>query len=161
MTPESQLTVKPGLSLAALLLLVASCSPDQPPELRLSDAWARETVSGQTATAAYLTIANRGGSADTLVAVGAPVPARASLHRTRRDDGIARMRPIEGGLEIPPGESVRLEPGGPHIMIENLAGPLGAGETLRLTLRFTRTGERAVDMPVAVAGATGPAHQGH
>lgn len=151
--------MKPTLPLAAFLL--AGCSPGGPPELHLSDAWARETVPGQTATAAYLTIANDGGSADTLIAVNAPVPARASLHRTRRDEGIARMRPIEGGLEIPPEETVRLEPGGPHIMIENLAEPLRAGETLRLTLRFTRSGERALDVAVQAAGATGPAHQGH
>lgn len=143
------------------VLALASCSPDGPPELRLSDAWARETVSGQTATAAYLTIENRGESADRLVAVTAPAPARASLHMTRRDQGIARMRPIEGGLEIPPGETVTLEPGGAHIMVQGLAEPLRSGETLRLTLRFTRTGERALAVPVQTAGATGPARNGH
>lgn len=146
-------------SLLAVVLL-AGCGPDSPPELDLSDAWARETVAGQTATAAYGTITNGGGSADTLVAVTAPVPARASLHASRTMNGLASMRPIEGGLEIPAGEKVRLEPGGAHVMIENLAEPLRAGETLQLTFRFARSGSRAVEVPVRPAGATGPSRQG-
>ena len=154
-----RLPVKPSLAVATLLL--ASCSPSGgPPELHLTDAWARETVSGQTATAAYLRIANGGGSGDRLVAVTAPVPARASLHASWREDQIARMRPIEGGLEMPPGETVTLEPGGAHVMIENLAEPLHPGETLRLNLRFTRSGERTIEVSVQSAGASGPAHQG-
>lgn len=144
------------LALASLLL--ASCSPASPPELRLSDAWVRATVPGQTSTAAYLTIANEGGAADTLVAVTLPVPSVASLHQTTSSDGIARMRPLADGLEMPAGETVTLAPGGAHIMIEKLAEPLAAGETLRLTLRFARSGERALDVPIRV-GAPDAGHQ--
>ena len=152
------LPVKSTLAVATLLL--ASCSPSGgPPELHLTDAWVRESVPGQTATAAYLSIANVGGSGDRLVAVTAPVPAKASLHASRREDRISRMRPIKGGLEIQPGETLTLEPGGAHIMIENLAQPLHPGETLRLNLRFTRSGERTIEVPVQSARATGPAQQ--
>lgn len=145
------------LALAALLL--ASCRPEgTPPDLHLSDAWARETLPGQTTTAAYLEIVNRGGTADTLVSVTSPIPSRASLHTTDHTDGIARMRPIADGLAIPAGETVKLSPGAAHIMVENLAEPLRPGETLRLTLRFTRSGEHTVNAVVREAAVPGPPH---
>lgn len=147
-------------ALAALLLTCCSRS-GPPPELHLSDGWARETVAGQTSTAAYLAIANSGGTPDTLVAVTAPVPARASLHTTTYAGGVARMRPLEDGLEIPPGVTVVLKPGGPHIMVENLAERLDAGEALQLRLRFLRSGEQVLEVPVRDAATSGPAPQGH
>lgn len=148
------------LALGALLL--TCCSPSgTPPELDIVDGWARATVAGQTSTAAYVTIANSGGTSDTLLAATAPVPARASLHTTSYAGGVARMRPLEDGLDIPAGETVVLEPGGAHIMVENLAERLDAGETLRLTLRFLRSGERAIQVPIRDAAASGPAGHGH
>lgn len=146
-------------ALAALLL--TCCSPSGgPPDLHLSDAWARETVAGQGATAAYLTIGNSGGGSDRLVEASVPAPARASLHTTSYSNGIARMRPLDTGLEIAPGETVRLEPGGPHIMVESLSEPASAGDSLQVTLRFERSGERTLEVPVRNAAAPGP-HQSH
>lgn len=147
-------------ALAALLL--SGCSPSAPPaELQLSESWARETVAGQTSTAAFLTIENSGGTADSLVEVTASAPATASLHSTTYADGVARMRPLDEGLEIPPGKTVVLRPGGPHIMVENLAEQLEAGETLQMRLRFLRSGERMVEVEVRNAATSGPAPQGH
>lgn len=140
-------------ALAALLL--ASCTPASPPDLHVADAWARATVAGQTSTAAYLTIANRGGSADRLVAVAGPAPADVSLHETSYEGGVARMRALTNGLELPAGETIALRPAGPHIMIEKLPAPLEPGSSLRLTLRFATSGERAIEVPVRAATAHG------
>ena len=64
------------------------------------------------------------------------------------------MRPMQAGLAIPAGATVELKPGGSHMMVTGLADPLRAGDTLRLTLRFEKSGERPVD--VDVASAAGP-----
>lgn len=130
-------------------LLLAACSRGAP-DIAVSDVWARETRSGETA--AYVTIVNRGSVSDRLVAVAAPAPASASLHETRYEKGIARMRPVDG-VAIPAGASVALEPAGAHVMIVGLAGPLAAGESLPLTLRFERSGERRVTAEVRPAAA--------
>ena len=140
------------LLLAALLL--ASCGQTGSPDLRIADAWARETVAGQTSTAAYLTISNRGTAADRLVSISASEPAKATVHTTDNSNGISRMRELSSGLAVPAGSTIELRPGGTHVMIMGLREPLRRGVTLKLRLRFEKSGEKPVD--VRVAPATGP-----
>ena len=139
--------------LAALLL--ASCGRSEaPPDLQVSNAWARATVAGQTSTAAYMTIANAGGD-DRLVGAAVPAPARASLHATSHAGGVASLRPLEDGLPVPAGATISLEPGGAHLMIEGLEAPLRPGDAVPIRLRFERAGERTIQAPVAAAAPQG------
>ena len=138
--------------LAALLL--ASCGKSGPPEIKVSDAWARETVAGQSATAAYMTIANDGAGDDRLVSVAAPAPAMAMLHSSENSGGIARMREMGTGVAIPAGGRIELKPGGSHVMVTGLGAPLKAGQSLKLTLRFEKSGDRPID--VRATSAAGP-----
>ena len=118
------------LAIASLLLL-ASCGGSGAPDIQVMDAWARETVAGQSGTAAYATITNRGSGGDRLLGVSAAPPIAA-------------------------GSTVALKPGGAHIMISGLTAPLREGDDLKLTLRFERSGDRAVNFRVASAtGTTG------
>ena len=143
------------LILAGLMLL-ASCSKSGPPDLEISDAWARETVAGQTSTAGYMTIANKGSGDDLLLSVAANAPTQASLHSTTTANGVSGMRPLPAGLAIPAGATVELKPGGTHVMLTGLQAPLRSGETLKLTLRFEKGGERRID--VRVSPASGERH---
>ena len=136
--------------LAALLL--ASCSKSGTPDLRISDAWARETVAGQTATAAYMTIDNRGAGDDRLISVEATAPAKAMLHASESSGGISRMREMGAGLALPAGTTVQLKPGGSHVMITGLGAPLQAGEVMKLRLRFEKSGPHEVDVSVGAGG---------
>jgi copper(I)-binding protein len=135
-------------------LFLASCGQSGSPDLRIADAWARETVAGQASTAAYLTISNQGTADDRLVSIAAPEPTKAAIHSTESSNGISRMRELGSGLAVPAGTSVELEPGGTHVMITQLGAPLRRGEILKLRLRFEKSGEKPVD--VTVASATGP-----
>ena len=137
--------------LIAPLLLLASCGQGGAPDIYVTDAWARETVAGQSGTAAYMTVENRGSGDDRLLSVSAVAPVTASLHETTTNDGVSSMRPLENGLAIPAGATVALRPGGAHVMISGLTAPLSEGETLRMTLKFERSGEKAVDFKVAPA----------
>ena len=66
------------------------------------------------------------------------------------------MRPLENGLGIPAGSTVALKPGDAHVMISGMTAPLREGDDLKLTLRFERSGDRAVNFRVASAtGTTG------
>lgn len=140
------------LIFAALLLV--SCDKGGPPDLQISDAWARETTAGQTTIAAYMTLKNEGSGDDRLISVAAPAPANAMLHASSSAGGISRMRPLRSGLAVPAGATIELEPGGTHVMVSGLSGPLRDGDALRLTLRFEKSGQRPVD--VRIASAAGP-----
>ena len=135
-------------------LFLASCGQSGSPDLRIADAWARETVAGQASTAAYLTISNQGAADDRLVSIVAPEPTKAAVHATDSAGGISRMRELGSGLAVPAGATVELKPGGTHVMITGLGAPLSRGEILKLRLSFEKSGEKAVD--VTVAPATGP-----
>ena len=137
-------------------LLLASCSKGGPPDVRISDAWARETISGQTSTAAYVTLKNEGASDDRLVSVSAEAPAMAMIHSSESSDAIARMRPMDSGLAVPAGATIELEPGGTHVMVTGLRAPLNVGDTLKLSMRFEKSGERPVDILVTPAFGPGP-----
>src|SRR5436190_9222001 len=73
--------------------------------------WTRATPKGASVAGAYMTIRNKGGEADRLVGGSVEVAGRVELHKMEMDGGVARMRPVEGGLEIKPGESIELKPG--------------------------------------------------
>ena len=72
------------------------------------------------------------------------------------EDGLMKMRPVEGGLEIKPGETVMLKPSGFHVMLVNLKHPLQQGKTVNATLKFENAGTINVEYPVAAIGAAAP-----
>lgn len=134
--------MKPIIPLLVLALL--SCSPTAPqaPDIEVGSAWARASLPGKPASAAYFTLSNRGGAEDVLVDVTSK-SGSADLHSTTMNGGIMRMRKLDR-LPIPAGSTVQLEPGGTHVMLTRLAEPLQAGERLELTLRFTKSAQQTV-----------------
>ena len=76
---------------------------------------------------------------DRLIGIEAGFP-RVMLHTTEMDGDIATMPHVEG-IAVPAGETIRLVPGGFHIMFMGLNGnPLIEGETFDATLEFENAG---------------------
>ena len=67
-----------------------------------------------------------------------------------------KMRPVDGGLEIKPGESVTLKPGAYHMMFLSLKHPLEQGGRVKATLKFDHAGTIGVEFPVLAIGAPAP-----
>ncbi len=134
---------------------------DQPQRpLVVSTVWARATPPGVPVGAAYFTIQNNTARPDALLAVSSPVAQRAELHRTVVQDNIARMRPV-GELAIGPGETIKAEPGGLHLMLNGLRQPLVAGTRVPLTLQFRNAGKVTVQVEVKAATEMVPAAEMH
>ena len=115
--------------------------------LIVDGAWARASIGDSKVSAVYLAISNRGESADRLVGVAAEHAGRAMIHRSVVEDGVMKMRHVDA-VEIPPGESIRLEPGGLHVMLMGVSVRLEAGDRISVTLVFEREGEVALSVPV-------------
>jgi len=81
----------------------------------------------------------------------------------RMENNVMTMRPLHGGLEIKPGQTVKLAPGGYHVMFMQLKEPLKQGEVLKGELVFEKAGKVPVEYKVgAIAGSTPPsAMPGH
>ena len=73
------------------------------------------------------------------------------IHHSENQGGVARMR-MASSLDIPAGGSVALAPGGTHVMLEGLNGPLVAGSRFDLQLTFDKSGRMAVPVSVLAAG---------
>ncbi len=143
---------------AALLLAAAQATAAEPAGIEVDQAWARATGGMTQSGAAYLTLVNRGPSDDRLVAVSTPEAKMADLHEMSMDSrNVMHMRRLDNGLALPAGKTVRLAPGGYHVMLMRLKSPLKAGETFPLTLRFAKAGERTIEVTVMPIGAAGPA----
>lgn len=114
----------------------------------LTDFHARPSPPGVSVGAIFGTIQSGGG--DTLIAVSVPatVAGRAEIHRmVQNAAGQMEMHAVPW-LALPEDAPVELAPGGMHVMLFDLVGPLVAGEKLTLTLRFRTGGERLLEVPV-------------
>lgn len=116
--------------IAAVAVLVSACGAQEAP-LSVNGAWVRAMPPGASTTAAYLSIENRSDGPRRITSVTSPQFARAELHETRMDDGIARMRAVDA-LTLRPGERVTLAPGAVHLMLFDPVRPLVPGERVRL-----------------------------
>ena len=125
-------------------------------DLVISDAWTRQSPPGARAGGGYATITNTGTQSDVLVGGSAPFAERFEVHEMSGTDGVMRMAELAEGLAIGPGQTVRLEPGGFHLMFLDMTEPPVAGTRVPVTLRFERAGEVTLDLPVAAIGATAP-----
>ena len=118
--------------------------------------WARATPGGAEVGGGYLTIENRGTAPDRLTGGSFAASNGFELHAMSMDGGIMRMRRA-GPLEIPPGESVSLEPSGLHIMFTGLKHGLKKGDTVPGTLVFEHAGTADVAFAVGGIADKGPA----
>jgi hypothetical protein len=121
--------------------------------LKISAAWARATPGGASVGGAYMTVTNTGTEPDRLIGGSSDVSKMFQIHQMKMENGIMKMRPVEGGLEIKPGQTVKLDPSGYHVMLMGLKQPLKKGEHFKATLEFAKAGKVAVDFVVEGIGA--------
>lgn len=152
----SRLAFVVAAALAAALALPAHAEDVAAGSVKISAPWARATPKGATVGAGYMTITNSGSAPDRLVGGASDVSNRFEIHEMTMDNGVMRMRPIGNGLEIKPGETVELKPGGHHLMFLGLKKPLAQGEHLKATLAFEKAGKVDVDFTVESIGAQKP-----
>lgn len=129
-------------------------------QVTVTTPFSRASAPMAKAGAAFLTL-NIDEGEDKLVGATTPVAEKAELHTHLMEDGIAKMRPVQGGIPVKAGTPTELKPGGLHIMLMGLKAPLKEGESFPLTLTFEKAGAVQVTVPVQAPGAGMPMMQGH
>jgi copper(I)-binding protein len=132
-------------------------------QVQVKDAWARSTVQGQTATGAFMSLTSAEGAR--LIGASSPVAGVVEIHEMVMDGNVMKMRAVPG-LDLPPGRSVELKPGGYHVMLLDLKQPLKPGERVPVELRLETRDKRLLTQPIEVevaarapAAAAGGAHK--
>ncbi|HJZ19420.1 MAG TPA: copper chaperone PCu(A)C [Bradyrhizobium sp.] len=142
--------------LSTLLAAPALADDVKAGDLVITQAWSRATPGGAKIGGGYLTIENKGAAPDRLVGVVGDVAGKIEVHEMAMKDGVMTMRPLDNGLTIEPGKTVKLAPGGYHLMMFDLKGPLKQGDKVPVTLEFERAGKVAVTLDVQGIGAQAP-----
>jgi len=115
--------------------------------ITIENSWVREVPPGSSVSAVYMTIKNSGDE-DRLVGISSDISENAELHSSKVDEnGVASMEMIKI-LDVPPGETIELNPGGMHIMLIGLKEPLVGKESVNLKLKFEKSGEVMLEVPV-------------
>jgi copper(I)-binding protein len=131
--------------------------------LVIQDPRARATAPGAEVGAGYLSIMNMGDQNDWVIGIDATFAGHSEIHEMKMEGDIARMRPLESGLEVPAGQQVDLNPGGLHIMFMRLQQQLQEGELYPAVLHFKLQGSVNVMFEVQTnpSGIHSSKHQTH
>lgn len=129
-------------------------------DLEIGHPWSRATPNGAKIGGGYLSVTNNGKEADRLVGGSVSVADHVEIHEMKMDNGVMKMRPLEKGIEIKPGETVKFEPGSYHLMFINLKEQLKEGAMVKGQLKFEKAGTVDVEFKVDAIGASGTKKDG-
>ena len=126
-------------------------------DLAILQPWSRAAPRGAETASSYLTIENKGTTADRLVGGSTDVAEKLQIEQISTVGGALTVNPVEGGLGISPGEKVLLAPGGYRLALLKLKSPLKKGTKVPITLQFEKAGQVNVPFDVLGPAAKGPA----
>jgi copper(I)-binding protein len=149
-----------AIMLLAHSIIAAHAADYDVGSIHITQPWSRATLKGVTSGAGYMTITNKGTAPDKVTCVSDDASAQCQIHTMTMEGGVMKMRPVEGGLEIKPGETVKLAPLGLHLMFRDLKHPLEQGKTIKATLKFENAGTVDVEYPILAGGSPGPSSAG-
>lgn len=124
-------------ALLAAALVAASLSASA--DVAVTDAWVRGTVAAQKATGAFMRLTSTTDAK--LVEARSPAAGMVEIHQMAMEGNVMRMGAVDS-VVLPAGKPVELKPGGYHVMLMDLKGPLREGETVPLTLVIEEGGKR-------------------
>ena len=112
---------------AALFAAPARAEDVKAGDLVITQAWSRATPSGAKIAGGYLTIENKGAAADRLVGGSGDIAGKVEVHEMAMNNGVMTMRPLDKGLAIEPGKTVKFAPGRLSPDDVGSQGPVEAG----------------------------------
>ncbi len=123
-------------------------------QIEISHPFTRAMIPGAKVGGGFMTITNNGSEDDRLISATSPAAPMVQLHQMSMEGDVMKMSQIEGGIVIPAGQTVKLEPGKLHVMFMKVSTPFKEGETVKATLVFEKAGSVEVEFKI------GPPHGG-
>ena len=126
----------------------------------VNGAFARATIGAGRNGTVYLSIHNPTSRPDRLIGARTEVAKHAKLHTHLHENGVMKMRPIDG-VKIPAHGRTELKPGGDHLMLMGLSAPLKMGDNFSVILVFEEAGEISVMVKIGPVDAKSVGHGNH
>lgn len=130
-------------------------------DLTLTAPSIRAMVPGAQVAGGFLTIANDGKVPDKLVSITTTGVKRVEIHEMSMENQIMKMRKLDGGLDIPAGETVELKSGGYHLMFIQPETPYKEGDKVSATLEFEKAGKVNLEFQVTPQSGKSDDHSNH
>jgi copper(I)-binding protein len=142
--------------LAAALLLPLSAMASEATQVTVSHPWIR-VLPGALPAAGYATLSNGSDQPAALVGAESPAYDHIMLHESTIENGMSHMRMIKR-LAVPVHGTVKLAPGGYHLMMMKAKHAVMPGQMVKVTLHFADGSEKTVDFAARPANAANDAH---
>jgi copper(I)-binding protein len=126
-------------------------------DIVVEQAWARLVPGGAGPGSVYLTVHNKSGEDDLLLAVDSTVAEATAVYSTTVKDGVASMDPMPLGVSLPSHGELVMRPGGIHIMMTGVSRNTKVGDLLPVKMVFRDAGTLDFEVPVVPFGAGDPA----
>ncbi|MCA0433008.1 MAG: copper chaperone PCu(A)C [Proteobacteria bacterium] len=153
-------------ALAGIPTAAANTSPGGPwslGDIVVEQAWARLLPGDERKAAVYLTVHNKSGDEELLIAVDSPAAGATSVNEDTSADGEKNERPLPFGLPLPAHGEVVMKPGGFHILLSGISRAVDEATALPVTMVFRDAGTVDFDVPIIPEGEAAPKqlHSGH
>jgi len=135
------------LAVTAVMALALAAHAQRSADIDVKSAWARPTVAGQMGTGAFMHLTSKEGAR--LLGASSDVAGVVEIHEMAMQGNVMQMRAIRS-LDLPPGSTIELKPGGHHMMLMDLKRPLATGEKIKVELRLETRDGKLVTQPVEV-----------
>jgi periplasmic copper chaperone A len=129
--------------------------------LEIKHPWAKATIAGQPVAGGFMKIVNNGTEPDRLLKITSGVSDMIQVHDMKVENGVMKMGEVPDGLEIAPGATVELKPGGLHVMFMGIKAPFKEGEPVKAVLTFEKAGTIEIEFKVDAAKKGDDAHKHH
>ena len=139
---------------SALSLNPAQAAGSAADAVEPADAYVRAVPPVSQTSAAFMTLKNSGAEDYALVGASSPAAQIVELHtHIKGENGMHQMREVER-IDVPAGGQTALQPGGFHVMLINLNGPLEPGNSVELTLVYDDGSEETLTAPIKSVAET-------
>ena len=135
------------LAVTAVMALALAAHAQRSADIDVKSAWARPTVAGQMGTGAFMHLTSKEGAR--LLGASSDVAGVVEIHEMAMQGNVMQRRAIRS-LDLPPGSTIELKPGGHHMMLMDLKRPLATGEKIKVELRLETRDRKLVTQPVEV-----------
>ena len=128
-------------------------------DIVVEQAWARLAPGGAGTGSVYLTVHNKSGQDDLLLAVDSNVAESTAVYSTEVKDGVVSMNPMPMGVNLPSHGELVMRPGGIHIMVTGVSKNTKVGDLMPVKMVFRDAGSLDFEVPVVPLGAGDPAEK--